>query len=288
MGFLDQLKGISTIPENKLHIIMGFPGSGKTTLAATYPKPMLYVQIGDDGGGIVMKNYSDNDIKYLLLENDDKGSVYVKLMSLLDELKASNGAGFKTVVLDAYSSIEEIMVQSASKIKGKALSFDERGQISQAMISLRDVIVSLSKNTPTIFVEITHLKQVDSTDNITGESTIRYIPKMSQGNGNIMLERANNVMYCARKVVTGDDGKPTVKFLTYIGAHPNIDTKFRASAGQNKLWESKGIYIDNCTYDKIKALNENKLDEKVINVIEASKIVDDNNVTNPFEEKKTW
>ena len=105
MGFLDQLKGISTIPENKLHIIMGFPGSGKTTLAATYPKPMLYVQIGDDGGGIVMKNYSDNDIKYLLLENDDKGSVYVKLMSLLDELKASNGAGFKTVVLDAYTSI---------------------------------------------------------------------------------------------------------------------------------------------------------------------------------------
>ena len=156
------------------------------------------------------------------------------------------------------------------------------------MISLRDVIVSLSKNTPTIFVEITHLKQVDSTDNITGESTIRYIPKMSQGNGNIMLERANNVMYCARKVVTGDDGKPTVKFLTYIGAHPNIDTKFRASAGQNKLWESKGIYIDNCTYDKIKALNENKLDEKVINVIETSKIVDDNNTTNPFEEKKTW
>ena len=35
MGFLDQLKGISNIPENKLHIIMGFPGSGKTTLAAT-------------------------------------------------------------------------------------------------------------------------------------------------------------------------------------------------------------------------------------------------------------
>ena len=50
----------------------------------------------------------------------------------------------------------------------------------------------------------------------------------------------------------------------------------------------KGIYIDNCTYNKIKALNENKLDEKVINVIETSKIVDDNNTTNPFEEKKTW
>ena len=118
MGFLDQLKGISTIPENKLHIIMGFPGSGKTTLAATYPKPMLYVQIGDDGGGIVMKNYSDSDIKYLLLENDDKGSVYVKLMSLLDELKASNGAGFKTVVeKDTYKIVRPLIFMTKEEIK---------------------------------------------------------------------------------------------------------------------------------------------------------------------------
>lgn len=55
-SILSTAKGISQIPTNKLDVIMGFPGSGKTTLASTYPKPMLYVQIGDDGGGIVLKN----------------------------------------------------------------------------------------------------------------------------------------------------------------------------------------------------------------------------------------
>ena len=56
MNILKTAKGISQIPNNKLDVIMGFPGSGKTTLAATYPKPLLFVQIGDDGGGIVMSN----------------------------------------------------------------------------------------------------------------------------------------------------------------------------------------------------------------------------------------
>jgi hypothetical protein len=56
MGFLEQAKGISSIPSNNVDIILGFPGSGKTTLAATYPKPMLYIQIGNDGGGIVMRD----------------------------------------------------------------------------------------------------------------------------------------------------------------------------------------------------------------------------------------
>ena len=288
MGFLSQAKGISQIPSNKLDVILGFPGSGKTTLAATYPKPMLYVQIGNDGGGIVLKNWDDAEIQYLLLENDKEGSIYVKLIGLLKELREANGANFKTVVLDAYSSIEETMIQAATKTKGRALSWDERGAITQALISLRDEIVELSRITPTTFVEISHLKQTDSTDNISGESTTRYIPKMSQSNGNIMLERANNVMYCARKVVEGDDGKPTVKFLTYIGAHPNIDTKFRYRS--ESLKNSKGIYIENCTYEKIQELMTLEKEIKSAQVIEPIQKIDETD-SNPFETKgeiKSW
>lgn len=283
MGILDSVKGISQLPQNKLDVIMGFPGSGKTTLAATYPKPLLYIQIGDDGGGIVMNDYSDNDIKQIVLENDQTTSLYMKLLSLLNELEASNGSGFKTVVLDAYSSIEETMIQAATATKGRPLNWDERGAITQAMINLRDRIVSLSKKTPTTYVEITHLKQTESTDNITGESSIRYIPKMSSNNGNIMLERANNVMYCARKVCSNPtDGKPEVKFLTYIGAHPNIDTKFRYKS--EFLQENKGLYIEDCTYEKIQNLIHNKLEQKEIKIVESKED------SNPFkqENKEQW
>ena len=285
-SILSRAKGISSIPENKLDVICGFPGSGKTTLAATYPKPMLYVQIGDDGGGIVMSNWSDEDISYILLETDSEGTIYVKLMKLLDEMEANNGAGYKTVVIDAYSSIEENMIQIATQSKGKALTWDERGAITQAMVNLRDKIVKLSKKTPTKYVEITHLKTTDSTDNISGETTIRYIPKMSSGNGNIMLERANNVMYCARKVCVGEDGKPVVKFLTYLGAHPNIDTKFRYKS--KEMDDKKGIYIENCTYDKIEALKNGNLDNKEINVIESMNEPEEK-TENPFQkENNQW
>lgn len=283
MSILQTAKGISQIPNNKLHIIMGFPGSGKTTLAATYPKPMLFVQIGDDGGGIVMSNWDDKDISFILLESDKNGTIYVKLMQLLKELREQPTL-YKTVVIDAYSSIEENMISTAVQTKGKTLSWDERGAITQAMVNLRDTIVNLSKVTPMTFVEITHLKSAESTDNISGETTVRYIPKMSQNNGNIMLERANNIMYCTRKVVADDNGQPTVKFLTYIGAHPNIDTKYRYKSPL--LSEDSGIYIENCTYEKIQSLSDSTTDLKTVTVIEPIKKED----TNPFntQEAKEW
>ena len=49
MGMLDTLRGISQEPHNKLTILMGKPGSGKTTVSGTFPKPMLYVAIDTDG-----------------------------------------------------------------------------------------------------------------------------------------------------------------------------------------------------------------------------------------------
>ena len=55
MSLLDKVKGISEETPNNFTIIMGSPGSGKTTLGGTWQKPMLYVKIGDDGGGVVLK-----------------------------------------------------------------------------------------------------------------------------------------------------------------------------------------------------------------------------------------
>jgi hypothetical protein len=83
-------------------------------------------------------------------------------------------------------------------------------------------------------------------------------------------------MYCTRKVVADDNGQPTVKFLTYIGAHPNIDTKYRYKSPL--LSEDSGIYIENCTYEKIQSLSDSTTDLKTVTVIEPIKKED----TNPF------
>lgn len=282
MGILDLVQGISKAPHNNMFVLMGKPGSGKTTLAGTFPKPMLYVSIDKDGGGEVLKGYSDDEIKTLCLSSDPVGTpngknIHQKVMELVKELSTTTHP-YKTIVIDAYSSIEEGLVDYSEKVKGKKLSLDERGTVGTLMMNLRDAIVDLSR-TGLCFVIVTHIKDKETTDNTTGEKTTMIIPKMSYNNGNLLLERASVVAYCSKKTIINSDGTRRVAFLTYIGAHPNMDTKFRT---EDKMMET-GLYIENATYDKLEELRKNK---KQITSIEKLNVVESQN--NPFsdEEKK--
>ena len=276
---LDLVKPISTAVHNKLTVILGKPGSAKTTASGTYPKPILYVQVGKDGGSEVLKNYSDEEIKIFDLETmiEEKGHLGKKLMILLKELEENGTGPYKTVIIDAYSSIEENIVDYLEKSKGKRLSLDERGSIGAFMLNLRDKLVDLSRK-EVEYVLISHVKTKKNTDTTTGEELMQLIPKMSENNGNNLLERASNVMYAVRRTVIDDANKPGVKFLMYIGAHPNIDTKIR-TAGKNV---AVGTYIEEFTYDKLQQILNGKEkieDSKKLNVVESSK--------NPFEDAVT-
>lgn len=275
MGMLDAVKGISQEPHNRLTIFNGKPGSGKTTTAGTFPKPMLYVALDSDGGGEVLKCYSDDDVKVLTITPDIPGTpgakhLQAKVKDLLEELKGPHP--YKSVVFDAYSSIEENLVSFIEKVKGKKLNLDERGSIATAMLDLRNRIVELSRG-DVEYVCINHVKNRQCTDSTTGEITEMIIPKMSYNNGNVLLERASAVIYSVRRTVINDDGTRTVKFLNYVGAHPNMDTKLRT---KGKM-ATTGMYIEDLTYDKLQALmNGDKEIEQKINVVETP--------TNPFDE----
>ena len=74
MSMLELAKGISEEPHNNFIVFMGKPGSGKTTNAGTLPKPMLYISIDTDGGGEVLKGYSDDEVKVISLQSDTPGA----------------------------------------------------------------------------------------------------------------------------------------------------------------------------------------------------------------------
>ena len=270
MGMLDLVQGISKEPHNKLTILMGKPGSGKTTVAGTFPKPMLYVAVDTDGGGEVLKGYSDDDIKVLHITSDTPGAkdakhVQMKLMALVKELSTTNHP-YKTIVIDAYSSSEEGVVNYLEKVKQKKLNLEERGLVAGMMLNLRNALVDISRGDVEI-VAVCHIKDKESTDNTTGEKSLMIIPKMSYNNGNLLLERASAVIYCARKTIINDDNTRRVAFLSYIGAHPNMDTKLRTAG---KKIES-GLYIEDFTYDKLlEIVNGTQVVEEIkkLNVVE--------------------
>ena len=270
MGLLDLVQGISKEPHNKLTILMGKPGSGKTTVAGTFPKPMLYVAVDTDGGGEVLKGYSDDDIKVLHITSDTPGAkdakhVQMKLMALVKELSTTKHP-YKTIVIDAYSSIEEGVVNYLEKVKQKKLNLEERGLVAGMMLNLRNALVDISRGDVEI-VAVCHIKDKESTDNTTGEKSLMIIPKMSYNNGNLLLERASAVIYCARKTIINDDNTRRVAFLSYIGAHPNMDTKLRTAG---KKIES-GLYIEDFTYDKLlEIVNGTQVVEEIkkLNVVE--------------------
>ena len=279
MGMLDLVQGISQEPHNKLTILMGKPGSGKTTVAGTFPKQMLYVAIDTDGGGEVLKEYGDDDIKVIHITSDVPGTkdskhVQLKFMELISELKSKKHP-YKTVVIDAYSSIEEGVINYLEKAKGKKLNLEERGGIATLMLNLRNALVELSRGDVEV-VCICHIKDKECTDNTTGEKSIMIIPKMSYNNGNVLLERASAVIYCARKTIINEDGSRRVAFLSYVGAHPNMDTKLRTAG---KKIES-GLYIEDFTYDKLQEIiNGEKVVEKMekLNVVEPKETTNEEN-----------
>ena len=278
MSMLDLVQGISKEPHNNFTVIMGKPCSCKTTVAGTYPKPILYVSIDTDGGGEVLKCYSDDEIKTIQLNSDDPtvpGAKHIqtKIMELLSEL--SQPHPYKTVVLDAYSSIEEGVALFWEKMKGKKLNLDERGSLGTLMLNLRNKIVELSRG-DVQYVAICHIKDKKTTDNTTGEESTMIVPKMSYNNGNVLLERASNVMYCSKRTVINEDGTRRVAFLTYVGAHPNMDTKFRT---EGKLLAT-GLYIENATFDKLEELRKNN---KSIENMEKLNVVESQE--NPFSEE---
>lgn len=94
MSILDTAQPIKKLPERKLAVIYGRSGSGKTWFGGTFPKPLLVLKIGDDGGNTIR---GVDDV--YVIEIDTIG----KLKNVLKDLEKDNK--YNTIFVDTFSLI---------------------------------------------------------------------------------------------------------------------------------------------------------------------------------------
>ena len=257
---------------HNIDLFMGKPKSGKTLIAGSYPKPMLYISVGNDGGGRVLAmKYKDDvakgNIKVKNLKNDPivngkiaKTSIE-KLAQILAELRQPTADKFKTIVIDTIGALQDDYKTYLEFTKGgKSLSQQEWGDVAKMVLNIKDNMKRFSEEQGTTFVWLTHTSEQELYETSGLNKEIRIIPDLTIKTGIKFMKDASNIFYCCRKTVLNSSGEKEVKFLTYVGPHPLMDT------GTRDIVLSKGDFVENFTYDKWQQIiNAGRLD--VANVI---------------------
>ena len=257
---------------HNIDLFMGKPKSGKTLIAGSYPKPMLYISVGNDGGGRVLAmKYKDDvakgNIKVKNLKNDPivngkiaKTSIE-KLAQILAELRQPTADKFKTIVIDTIGALQDDYKTYLEFTKGgKSLSQQEWGDVAKMVLNIKDNMKRFSEEQGTTFVWLTHTSEQELYETSGLNKEIRIIPDLTIKTGIKFMKDASNIFYCCRKTVLHSSGEKEVKFLTYVGPHPLMDT------GTRDIVLSKGDFVENFTYDKWQQIiNAGRLD--VANVI---------------------
>lgn len=245
---------------HSIDMYMGKPKSGKTLIAASYPKPLLYVSIGNDGGGrVIMTKYRDDVekglIKVVNLRNDPQVGGKIRktscerLAELLAELRKPDADKFKTIVIDTFSALQDDYKVYLEVSKGnKALSMPEWGEVAKMVLNLKDNMKRFSEEQRVTFVWITHTSEQELTETSGLNKEIRIVPDLTIKTGIKCMKDASNIFYCCRKTCLNDKGEKEVKFLTYVGPHPLMDT------GTRDMLLKTGEFVEDFNYNKWQAL----------------------------------
>lgn len=120
----DRAPGAVPVSEKKYHnstALYGRSGTGKTTLAATYPKPILYFNIRDNGTDSISDVEGIDVVDIDSSEDLQEQILWLHKQANRDKLK------YKTVVLDTVSQLQGIFVEELGekkKLSGKKRAGD--------------------------------------------------------------------------------------------------------------------------------------------------------------------
>ena len=234
MGILDSAVDIHELGQRNFWVLYGKSNSGKTYVASTFPKPLLYIQIGDDGSNTIARV---EGIKAISIENIEQ------FKTLCEELKKDKK--YATIVVDTFSMVVNEWVQQKVTTKGKKMTQQLWGDLKTEQEELIKALQRLAKKR--IVVATCH-ESMDTIEGMEDEITPDIRPSVSKGARTYLEGMANYGIHTTKiikEVTKGNETKEVVKYAADIGPNPYYWTKLQVDPS---IKVPKRII--NPTYDK--------------------------------------
>lgn len=222
MGYLDSVKDISELGQRKLVVLWGKSNTGKTEFGSTWPKPMLYVQVGDDGSNTIRNK---QEISGMRADTIDR------CKGVLKELVKEKGAGYNTVFVDTFSMLTNVWIDENAVQKKKKMTQQMWGDLKTETEEVIRLAYKLALHT---WVILSCHEVMDTVEGMEDEILPDARPSTTKGARTYLEGMANYGFHTTRlKKEMIEDGveKTLVKYAAHIGPNPYYWTKLQTPKG---------------------------------------------------------
>lgn len=246
---------------DKMFVIYGPPGSGKTVLAASFPKtqdkPLLYIDVLEGGTDSIPDEDRDN-IDVVSIESFEQLD---ELFTTILEGGYTDASGtfikkeYSTIVIDSATQLEFLLKQDLKRTAQKSrMNLNLWGYAKDDQDIIYNTMKMIHRKTGSIVVIIAHEKEVKDENN---PEFNQMIPSLMTTASKSMCAKVSFVWYT--KVEYQDTVNPADNtvvrkpvFITYIKEHPYLSTKTRRKKGVDIPDK-----VENLTFKKfVKILHE--------------------------------
>lgn len=218
MGILDKVEEIANLGQRKFVVLWGKSNTGKTEVGSTWPKPMLYMQVGDDGANTIRKKKDIMGLRCDTVPNLKAG---------LKELINKKGAGYKSIFVDTFSMITNMWIDENALQKKKKMTQQMWGDLKTDTEGLIRMCWELSEY---CWVLVSCHEAMDSIEGMEDEILPDARPIVSKGARTYLEGMANygfHTTRLSREVIENGTEKTVVKYGMHIGPNPYYWTKLQ-------------------------------------------------------------